>query len=185
MTFPTAEGVFECGDLKLQKGGTLKDARIVYKTYGTLSAAGDNVIVSLADGSIRDFLEIMGEIYEAFVLHHRWDPKSPANLSRFVNFKTQILPRIQTTGIYSASDSYYEGVSHRSEIDTDVISRLIAGLGIYTSLLQTNPADPTTLSTVERGVFFVDYSNSFGPDGLISPATIVAPLRPSRCPSSR
>ena len=45
MSFPTAEGVFECGDLKLQKGATLKDARIVYKTYGTLSAARDNVIV--------------------------------------------------------------------------------------------------------------------------------------------
>ena len=45
MSFPTAEGVFDCGDLKLQKGGTLKDARIVYKTYGTLSAARDNVIV--------------------------------------------------------------------------------------------------------------------------------------------
>lgn len=136
--------------------------------------AGGNVIVSLADGSIRDFLEIMGEIYEAFVLDHDWDPKSPANLSRFVNFKTQIPPKVQTIGIYSASDSYYEGVSHRSEIDTDVISRLIAGLGIYTSLLQTNPSDPTTLSTVERGVFFVNYSNSLGPEGLTSPAKIVA-----------
>ncbi len=41
----TAEGVFACGDLKLQHGGTLKDARIVYKTYGTLSALRDNVIV--------------------------------------------------------------------------------------------------------------------------------------------
>ena len=41
----TTEGVFDCGDLKLQKGGTLKDAKIVYKTYGTLSAARDNVIV--------------------------------------------------------------------------------------------------------------------------------------------
>jgi homoserine O-acetyltransferase/O-succinyltransferase len=37
--------VFDCGDLKLHKGGTLKDARIVYKTFGTLSPARDNVIV--------------------------------------------------------------------------------------------------------------------------------------------
>jgi homoserine O-acetyltransferase len=41
----TSEGVFECGDLALQKGGTLKGAKIVYKTFGTLNAARDNVIV--------------------------------------------------------------------------------------------------------------------------------------------
>ena len=41
----TSEGVFECGDLALQRGGTLKGARIVYKTFGTLSPKRDNVIV--------------------------------------------------------------------------------------------------------------------------------------------
>lgn len=41
----TAEGVFECGDLALQRGGTLAGARIAYKTYGTLSPRRDNVIV--------------------------------------------------------------------------------------------------------------------------------------------
>jgi homoserine O-acetyltransferase len=41
----TTEAVFECGDVSLQRGGTLKDARIVYKTFGTLSARHDNVIV--------------------------------------------------------------------------------------------------------------------------------------------
>jgi homoserine O-acetyltransferase/O-succinyltransferase len=41
----TGEGVFDCGDLTLQRGGTLKDARIVYKTYGTLAPGRDNVIV--------------------------------------------------------------------------------------------------------------------------------------------
>ncbi len=41
----TTEGVFECGDVSLQRGGTLKGARIVYKTFGTLSPRRDNVIV--------------------------------------------------------------------------------------------------------------------------------------------
>jgi len=41
----TADGVFECGDVLLQRGGTLKNARIVYKTFGTLSAKRDNVIL--------------------------------------------------------------------------------------------------------------------------------------------
>ncbi|SDX92173.1 homoserine O-acetyltransferase [Ruegeria halocynthiae] len=37
--------IFELGDLPLLSGGTLKDAKLAYRTYGTLSAAGDNVIV--------------------------------------------------------------------------------------------------------------------------------------------
>ena len=37
--------IFDCGDLALQRGGTLKGAKIVYKTYGRLSATRDNVIV--------------------------------------------------------------------------------------------------------------------------------------------
>ncbi len=41
----TSQGVFECGDLPLQRGGTLRDARIVYKTFGTLSPRRDNVIL--------------------------------------------------------------------------------------------------------------------------------------------
>ena len=44
MTAPTV-AEFECGDLALQKGATLANAKIVYKTFGTLSAARDNVIV--------------------------------------------------------------------------------------------------------------------------------------------
>lgn len=41
----TSEDVFECGDVLLQRGGTLRKARIVYKTFGTLNTARDNVIV--------------------------------------------------------------------------------------------------------------------------------------------
>jgi len=41
----TTDGVFECGDVLLQRGGTLKAAKIVYKTFGTLSAKRDNVIL--------------------------------------------------------------------------------------------------------------------------------------------
>ena len=40
-----SEGVYECGDVALQRGGTLRAAKIVYKSYGTLNAARDNVIL--------------------------------------------------------------------------------------------------------------------------------------------
>jgi homoserine O-acetyltransferase len=41
----TGQQVFELGDLALQGGGTLPDARIVYQTYGTLDPDKYNVIL--------------------------------------------------------------------------------------------------------------------------------------------
>ena len=37
--------IFHLGEVELQKGGRLNDARLAYKTYGKLNEAGDNVIV--------------------------------------------------------------------------------------------------------------------------------------------
>lgn len=37
--------IFELGDVRLQSGLTLRQAKLAYKTYGKLAAAGDNVIV--------------------------------------------------------------------------------------------------------------------------------------------
>ena len=37
--------IFELGDLALQRGATLRNARLAYKTFGTLNAARDNAIV--------------------------------------------------------------------------------------------------------------------------------------------
>lgn len=41
----TTEGIWSSEHVRLQRGGTLAEARIVYKTYGTLSPRRDNVIV--------------------------------------------------------------------------------------------------------------------------------------------
>ena len=37
--------VFDLGNVVLQSGGTLRDAKLAYKTFGTLSPKKDNVIV--------------------------------------------------------------------------------------------------------------------------------------------
>lgn len=37
--------IFELGDVTLQSGAVLPAARLVYKTYGSLNAAGDNVVL--------------------------------------------------------------------------------------------------------------------------------------------
>ena len=44
-TTETASGVHDLGDLPLQSGETLPGARLAWKSYGTLSAAKDNVVV--------------------------------------------------------------------------------------------------------------------------------------------
>ena len=43
--WPRAEGVFSLGDVEVQLGGTIRDARIVWQTHGTLNAARDNVVL--------------------------------------------------------------------------------------------------------------------------------------------
>lgn len=138
-----------------------------------LPLAGANIIVSLADGSIRDFLEIMGEIYEAYAVEHKWEPKDPNNLQRFARSGTPISSKIQANGIHSASAAYFDGISRRSDIDIDIMARLLAGLGEYTSLLQKNANDPRTLSTTERGVFYVDYISSVRSGELVGRAEFV------------
>ena len=43
--FPTAQGIFSLGDWTLQSSAVLRDARLSWKSFGTLSAKRDNVIV--------------------------------------------------------------------------------------------------------------------------------------------
>jgi homoserine O-acetyltransferase len=43
--WPQAQGTFSLGDFDLAKGGVIRNARIAYKTHGTLNAARDNVVL--------------------------------------------------------------------------------------------------------------------------------------------
>ena len=45
MNWTQQDGVFSLGDFAVQKGGVVRDAKIVWKTHGTLNAARDNVIL--------------------------------------------------------------------------------------------------------------------------------------------
>ncbi len=89
----TSEGVFECGDLALQRGGTLKAARIVYKTYGTLSPKRDNVIVYPTSYSAQHT-----DIEWLVDVRHCLDP------SRYFI----VIPNMFTNGL-STSPSNYDG----------------------------------------------------------------------------
>jgi len=37
--------IYDLGDVRLQRGATLRDCKLAYKTFGKLNAAKDNVIV--------------------------------------------------------------------------------------------------------------------------------------------
>ena len=125
--------------------------------FRILPLAGENIVVSLADGSIRDFLEILGFIYEAYVRQNKLDMTSRTSLDKFVASGSQIAGDTQTTGIYNASNAYFAGVGARAEKDFDVVLRLIDGLGHYTSLLQSRQGDPTVFGRAERGIFNIKF----------------------------
>ena len=89
----TEEGVYDCGDVLLQRGGTLKAAKIVYKTFGTLSARRDNVILYPTSYSAQHT-----DIEWLVTPEHALDP------SRYFI----VIPNMFTNGL-STSPSNYEG----------------------------------------------------------------------------
>lgn len=126
--------------------------------FQRLPLAGAQVVISLADRSIRDFLEIMGEIFEAYAKGRKLNANDAESLDRFATARSMIAFNTQTEGIYAASSSYVAGVSSRAERNADVIHRLIEGLGYYTAALQSSTDDATVLGRAERGVFAVKFS---------------------------
>lgn len=45
MSWPTQEGTFSLGDLPVEKGGVIRDAKLAWASYGTLSPQRDNVVL--------------------------------------------------------------------------------------------------------------------------------------------
>lgn len=118
-----------------------------------LPISGSNYVVSLADGSIRDFLEILGEIYDEYANRSKTKGLALETLVRFAKSRTKVSDETQTRGIYRASEAYFEGISNRFDVEGDLLTRLISGLGYLTSFLQSNPSDSRVLAFAERGIF--------------------------------
>ena len=45
MNWPRSEGEFRLGDLPVQSGEIIRDAKLVWKTHGTLAPGRDNVVL--------------------------------------------------------------------------------------------------------------------------------------------
>jgi hypothetical protein len=125
--------------------------------FRQLPLSGSSIVTSLADGSIRDFLEVMATIYDAYKAANAKVDAGQV-LKRFVTSRTKISARVQTTGIHTASSQYFDGVGALSDASSTSMARLIEALGKYTSRLQTAPEDPSALATTERGVFVLEGS---------------------------
>ena len=89
----TTTDTFDCGTVQLQRGGTLKGAKIVYKTFGTLSPRRDNVIVYPTSYSAHHT-----DIEWLVDVRHGLDP------SRYFI----VIPNMFTNGL-STSPSNYDG----------------------------------------------------------------------------
>src|SRR5215475_11047574 len=89
----TKEGIWSAENVRLQRGGTLRQANIVWKTYGTLSPRRDNVILyPTSYGAQHTDIEWLVDV------RHCLDP------SRYFI----VIPNMFTNGL-STSPSNYEG----------------------------------------------------------------------------
>jgi len=123
--------------------------------FRRLPLAGAGIVTSLADGSIRDFLEIMADIFDA-VRKENSRTEEAVLLRRFVTSRTKVAASAQTAGIYAASEQFFDGVGALTDASSTSMARLIEALAKYTSRLQTSTDDPSVLATTERGVFVLE-----------------------------
>ncbi|MER8486570.1 hypothetical protein [Mesorhizobium sp. M1322] len=139
--------------------------------FRRLPLAGSNIVVSLADGSIRDFLEIMGDIYEKYASDRSSTGDVGTSVAeKFAASRTRVSLKVQSEGIYSSSEAFFRGISIHADARPDSVARLIEGLGELTHILQTSANDPTVLSVAERGVFIMDSSPTEGSGDLVGVA---------------
>jgi hypothetical protein len=108
--------------------------------------AGSNVVFGLSDGCIRDYLEIMAEIYDAF--------STPKNkLKKFFQRRDPLKIDLQRQGIVRAANSKFSGIKNSGDAYSVELGQLVDCLGELTALLHRD------VKTTERGVYAIDPSS--------------------------
>lgn len=108
--------------------------------------AGYNMVIRMSDNCIRDFLRQMHEIYII--------EKSSAEIF----LTSQINIQTQHEGILKASINRYEGISTDTPGHVLEVKKLVDTLGEITAKIQSAYKDPSSLKTIEKGRFNIDYS---------------------------
>lgn len=153
-----------------------------------LPLSGQNVVLHLADGSIRDFLEIMADIYDAWLAIKAPSAADGAGAPERFLATEDLGGDVQTRGIYASSKSFVDGMAAKQDIDTEVITRLVNGLGHLTHLLQTTSPDKGGIGSAERGIFVLEVNQKLSADGeevlkAVRQAELAGYLRPEQEPA--
>lgn len=116
--------------------------------------AGWQAVLALSDGCIRDYLEIMAEIFDAQAAAR---PTRRSFRQQTVNYD------LQRTGIVAAGKSKIQSIVDNAESYTAEAFKLIACLGELSRRLQSDPNSADAIRAAERGIYSVNYE-----DGLAS-----------------
>lgn len=109
---------------------------VLGRELGTrMKLAGARMVIALSDGCIRDFLDIMRQLYDRTVSHH-----TPFSVFKFVTDQTPISMSTQSAAIYAASENKVKGVATIADPYGAGVTRLVEALGKLTAELQSNPA---------------------------------------------
>jgi hypothetical protein len=122
---------------------------------GNIPYAGDAVVIGMSDGCIRDYLEIMAEIYEIATRD------SADRVRSFVSLRG-LSWKLQRRAIQAASVAKFEGIRESAPVHWREVSKMIECLGRLTSLLQSDHRSIESLRTPERGIFVFDLSKIVG-----------------------
>jgi hypothetical protein len=112
---------------------------------------GARTIINMADTCIRDYLEIMGAVFEEAVVRGELSTLSDLQRrSRPLSADTQL------EGVRASSKAKFDGIRNNFERDATEAERALELIGKLTARLQSNHASTSTLSTPERGNFHFD-----------------------------
>lgn len=112
---------------------------------------GAQTITNMGDTCIRDYLELMGAIFEQAVA--RGEIRSVGDLQRR---EEPLSADTQLEGVRVSSRAKYDGIRNNFERDGAEAERAMEFIGKLTARLQSNHASTSTLSTPERGNFHFD-----------------------------
>lgn len=114
---------------------------------------GATTIVSLSNLCIRDYLELIGSIYDEAL--RRKEIRTVADLRQR---ETPLSQDVQRVGVRNSSRAKLDGIRNIIERDWAEATRTVEFIGKLTALLQSNPNAESTLATPERGNFIFDLS---------------------------
>lgn len=103
----------------------------------TLRLGGHRIVTSLSDNCIRDFLNLMREVFAREV----GEEVTEGKLMKFVDSETPVKLSVQSASIYATSKAKYSSVGFVSDPFGDEVLPIVNSLGLLTRAIQVNGDD--------------------------------------------